>query len=75
MDKKPASKTSKLQSSSNKKTARPRAGGPGQPEWLTDPKKAAIKRARSRNLRGCYSVAVIIIIVIVVVGLIYVTIR
>jgi hypothetical protein len=75
MDKKPASKNLKQQSSSQKKETRSRGGNSGKPEWMTDPKKAAISRARSRNLRGCYSVGVIIVIVIVVVGMIYVTIR
>jgi hypothetical protein len=70
MDKKTTTKNS-----NNKKTDRSRAGGSGQPEWMTDPKKAAMKRARSRNLRGCYSVGMIIFIAVVVVGLIYVTIR
>jgi hypothetical protein len=74
MDKKSASKNSKQQPSSKKET-HTRAGGSGQPEWMTDPKRAAVKRARSRNLRGCYSVGMIIFIAVVVVGLIYVTIR
>jgi hypothetical protein len=44
-------------------------------DWMVDPKQAAMRRARSRNLRGCYSVVMVIAIVVVVVGLIYVTVR
>jgi hypothetical protein len=63
------------QTNTVKKETRPRGPKSDQPDWMVDPKKAAMKRAKNRNLRGCYSTAVIIFIAVVVVALIYVTIR
>lgn len=72
---KPAAMNTKQTSQSAKNETRTRGPKSDQPDWMVDPKKAAMKRARSRNLRGCYSTAVIIFIAVIVVALIYVTVR
>ncbi len=46
-----------------------------KPVWMSDPKKAAVQMSRSRNLRGCYSTAVVILLIAITIGLIYVTLR
>ena len=52
-----------------------RNGKANRPVWMSDPKKAAVQMSRSRNLRGCYSTAVIILLIAITVGVIYVTLR
>jgi hypothetical protein len=75
MDKKTTSNNPKQTKSSTKKETRSRAGNSGKADWMVDPKQAAVRRARSRNFRGCYSVVMVIAILVVVGGLIYVTLR
>lgn len=72
MNTKPTTKNPKKAKTPTQKETHSRTG---QPDWMVDPKKAAVRRARSRNLRGCYSVVMIIAILVVIAGLIYVTLR
>ena len=75
MDKKATNKKPEHQRAVEKSGKKQRNGKADKPVWMSDPKKAAVQMSRSRNLRGCYSTAVIILLVVITIGVIYVTLR
>ena len=75
MDKKTSTRKSEQPRAVDRSGKKQRNGKANNPVWMSDPKKAAVQMSRSRNLRGCYSTAVIILLVVITIGVIYVTLR
>lgn len=75
MSSKTSKNTQEHKRTETKKDARKSSGSSGKPDWMVDPKKAAMSRARNRNLRGCYSVVFLLAIVLLIGAMVYVTVR